>query len=415
VILVADDASSIEGSGPIRHRSSAHVVRGSWIAAAPLLLAVAGTIARADDAARTEIYGFARLDMGYQSGQSDPAWPDVLRPTKLPSFANEYGADGRFFAGVRDSRLGVKSFVPTDHGGLRTIVEFDLLGVGVDAGRTTFRLRHAYGELGEFGAGQTWSPFMDSDVFPGSLEIWGPNALVSFRNVQVRWMPLRGDTRLTFALERPGASGDAGDYADRGEREDVQTRFPLPDLSAEYRAAASWGYVELAGILRHIEWDDLGTDEVDLSGDALGWGLNLSSNVELGASDTLHLQFVYGEGIQNYMNDAPADIGIEPGEGGVALPLYGVVAFLDHTWNEQFSSSLGFSHLDIDNSEGQAASAFHIGQYALGNLLYHPVPDTMVGLEVQWGRRENFEDGFDSDDLRVQFAAKDSFSSRIGV
>ena len=32
-------------------------------------------------------------------------------------------------------------------------------------------------------------------------------SLVFFRNVQVRWMPIQGDTRLTFALERPGATG----------------------------------------------------------------------------------------------------------------------------------------------------------------------------------------------------------------
>ena len=29
--------------------------------------------------------------------------------------------------------------------------------------------------VGQFGAGQTGSPFMDSDVFPNSLEYWGPN------------------------------------------------------------------------------------------------------------------------------------------------------------------------------------------------------------------------------------------------
>ena len=65
--------------------------------------------------------------------------------------------------------------------------EFELFGTGVDEGQTTFRLRHAYGELGQFGAGQTWSPFMDPDVFPNSVEYWGPTGMVFFRNVQFRW------------------------------------------------------------------------------------------------------------------------------------------------------------------------------------------------------------------------------------
>ncbi|HQY88054.1 MAG TPA: DcaP family trimeric outer membrane transporter, partial [Tepidisphaeraceae bacterium] len=95
--------------------------------------------------------------------------------------------------------------------------EFEMFGTGADAGQTTFRLRHAYGEIGKFGAGQYWSPFMDVDVFPNTLEYWGPTGMVFFRNIQVRYMPIQGDTRLTFALERPGASGDGGVYSDRIE------------------------------------------------------------------------------------------------------------------------------------------------------------------------------------------------------
>lgn len=109
----------------------------------------------AEEKPRMEIYGAAMMDMGYQTGQNDPNWFDVLRPTKLPSFANEYGTDGRYFAGVRQSRLGVKGFIPTSAGEIKTIFEFELFGTGVDAGQTTFRLRHAWGELGQVGAGQT--------------------------------------------------------------------------------------------------------------------------------------------------------------------------------------------------------------------------------------------------------------------
>jgi len=119
-----------------------------------------------------EVYGFAMLDFGYQFKQNHPDWFDVVRPTKLPSFPNEFAPNGKVFSGVRQSRLGVKSSTPTKYGALKTQFEFELFGTGVDAGQTTFRLRHAYGELGQFGAGQTWSPFMDIDVFPNSLEYW---------------------------------------------------------------------------------------------------------------------------------------------------------------------------------------------------------------------------------------------------
>ena len=46
---------------------------------------------------------------------------------------------------------------------------------------------------------------------------------------------------------------------------------------------------------------------------------------------------------------------------GVALPVLGVVAFLDHTWNEHFTSSVGYSLVDIQNSNAQLPSDFHQG------------------------------------------------------
>jgi len=151
-----------------------------------------------------DLYGFVMADTGYDFGQTNPQWFDVVRPTQLPSYADQYGGNGNTYFSVRQTRFGVKTSTPTGLGDLKTQFEFELFGTGVDAGQTTFRLRHAYGELGQFGAGQTWSPFMDIDVFPNSLEYWGPNGMVFFRNVQVRWMPIRSSrTDLTFALERP--------------------------------------------------------------------------------------------------------------------------------------------------------------------------------------------------------------------
>jgi len=367
-----------------------------------------------------EVYGFVMLDIGENFTTINPDWFDTMRVTKLPSFEDQFGKDGSTFAGVRQTRFGARSTTPTDLGDLKTTFEFELFGVGVDEGQTTFRLRHAYGELGHFGAGQTWSPFMDIDVFPNSLEYWGPTGMVFFRNVQVRWMPIQGDTRLTLALERPGASGDAGVLSDRIELQNVRGRSPIPDFSGEYRFGRPWGYVEAAGMLGWIKWDDILNDQFDLSGSATRWGVNLSSNVKFGGS-TLRLQFVFGEGIQNYMNDSPVDVGIAPNPGdivspikGEAIPLIGTVVFLDHNWDKQWSTSVGYSYQDNDNTEGQDDDAFKTGHYALGNLLYSPVPNVMLGGELQWGRREMFRDPFVGKGFKAQFSFKYSFSATIG-
>ena len=42
-----------------------------------------------------DIYGFAMLDTGYQSKQNDPDWFDVVRPTNLPAFDDQFGRRSR--------------------------------------------------------------------------------------------------------------------------------------------------------------------------------------------------------------------------------------------------------------------------------------------------------------------------------
>jgi len=392
----------------------------------PLLaiLAALAAPAMAQDAPtkpKFDVYGFAQLDFGFQIDRINPDWYDVMRPTKLPAFAGEFGTDGNSFMSVRQSRFGVQSWVPTSAGELYTIFEFDMFGVGADAGQTTIRLRKAYGQLGKFGAGQTNSAFMDIDVFPNTLEYWGPNGMVFFRNLQVRYMPIQGQSFLTIALENPGASADQGEYADRIELTGVEAKFPLPDLTAQYRSGHDWGYVQLGGIVRRIEWvDQNATPAFDLSGDATGWGFSLSSNIKIN-KDVLRLQGVYGEGIQNYMNDAPVDIGIQNNFSnpvtpiiGVALPMWSVVAFYDRTWNDKWTSSIGFSHLDIDNSDGQTPDAYHSGSYAAVNLIYYPVPNVLAGIEYTWGQRNNNSDGWTFDDNRVAVSFKYSFKQTLG-
>jgi hypothetical protein len=62
------------------------------------------------------------LDSGYNFGVIN--WFDVVRPTQLPSFPGEFGANGNTFFGVCQTRFGVKSSTNTGLGELKTIFEF---------------------------------------------------------------------------------------------------------------------------------------------------------------------------------------------------------------------------------------------------------------------------------------------------
>ncbi|MCR6640872.1 MAG: hypothetical protein NVV82_18230 [Sporocytophaga sp.] len=44
-----------------------------------------------------QIYGFGMGDGGYNFDRIDPDWYDVVRPTKLPAFKNEFQTNGNTF------------------------------------------------------------------------------------------------------------------------------------------------------------------------------------------------------------------------------------------------------------------------------------------------------------------------------
>ena len=363
-----------------------------------------------------QISGLIMTDVGYNFSQINPNYFDVMRPTQLPSYSNQYPPDGVMYFSIRQSMLDLKSYTKTRYGELTTRFAFNLFGVGSNEGQTAFHILYAYAELGMMGVGHNWSLFCDFDGFPNIVEYWGPVGMSLCKNVQIRIIPINGENRLAFAIEKPGASADEGIYRDRIELSDVNPKFSIPDFSGEFRLTRDWGYAELAGIVRRIAWVDMGNEPFDLSGKAIGWGFNLSTNLKLGARNVFMGQAIIGEGIQNYMNDAPTDIGIQNDFSnanspikGVALPLYSFSTYLNHTWNTNFSSSLGFSAIKIQNSDGQKPDAFRQGKYASVNLLYYPVPGVMAGVELLWINRENYSDGWKTSATKIQFSFRYSF------
>ena len=50
---------------------------------------------------------------------------------------------------------------------------------------------------------------------------------------------------------------------------------------------------------------------------------------------------------------------------GKPLPVLGAVLFYDINWSAKWTTSIGYSMLDIDNVEGQDDGAFSKGHYAL--------------------------------------------------
>ncbi len=395
--------------------------------AAPPSTSLAGTSSSGGESTGSfEIYGFAQVDYIQDFKRVDPAWDATLRPSKIPTVDGIFGDDGQGIISVRQSRFGVRATQPVGGRDLFVRFEFDLFGVGGDAGQTTFRLRHAYGEWGPILAGQTNSLFMDGDTFPNTVDYWGPNGMVFLRNPQIRYTYKTGANQFAFAIEQPSNDIDPGNVRllDSDIAGSLQGDEELPDLTAQWRYTGDWGHVQAAGILRRVGFETAGTPNNEPSDSKVGWGINLTSNIKVLEKDVIHLGAVYGEGIASYMNDGGTDLapqadnlGTPPVDGvpplglrGDVVPLLGLMAYYDHYWNDQFSSSIGYSRVQVDNTNFQEPTAFKIAQYASVNLLYTPSDKILMGGEFLWGSRED-KDGASGEDYRVQFSFKYNFSS----
>ena len=97
---------------------------------------------------------------------------------------------------------------PDGLGEVKTDMSFDLFGTN---GGTQIHWLNAWAELGMFGAGQTYSNFMDIDVFPNTIDYWGPSGMVFVRNPQLRFTPWNKDgNTFAISLESPNSAIDTG-------------------------------------------------------------------------------------------------------------------------------------------------------------------------------------------------------------
>ncbi len=370
--------------------------------------------------AHLDVYGFVQADGIYDVNRVDPDWNATLRPSKIPvSCPADVGCgnDGESILSVRQSRLGFKGFLPTPVGDLNTKFEFDLFGVGDDAGETTFRLRHAWGELGSFGAGQTWSLLMDPDVFPNTIDYWGPVGMVFLRNPQIRYTPFRNEAwSASVAVENPSAAVDSGKV---GQIDPNLGAFDgwnrIPDFTAQLRTQGDWGHVQLAGIVRRVGYQIRSLDGDGPDGHEWGGGANLSGVFNVFDNDQVLWQVAGGKGFANYMNDGGTDLAPDsapPGAEATTVPLLGWLLYYNRQWNERWTSSIGFSEHRQFTTSGQTDEAFKVGQYGNVNLLFHPTPQMFVGPEFLWGRRKN-DGGKDGTDSRVQVSFHYDFAATI--
>jgi len=361
--------------------------------------------------ARVEIYGQAQADAIYDFKKMNPQWAATERPSQIPIFcpgSPGCGKDGAFTFSVRQSSLGVRGFIPSEYGLIKTDLAFDLFG---SDGGTNIHWLRAWAEMGMYGVGQYDSNFMDISVFPNTIDYWGPSGMVFVRNPQFRMTPFSRDgMTLAVSLEAPNSIIDTGKVTDVDPAlgAGITSRNRLPDAVVSFGYQGDWGHVRAAGILRQVGFQNTASADGEPSGDKTGYGLNLSGTWKVFGKDQFNWQVVGGQAIASYMNDGGVDLAPNASLQAETVKSLGWLAYYNHAWSDKWSSAIGASQHQQTNTDGQFNTAFRRGSYGSINVLYTLAKNVMTGAEYIWGKNEA-KDGSSATDYRLQWSTRVTF------
>ena len=328
-----------------------------------------------------KIGGFVKADFIYDFDPIDST--DVFNTTAIPVGAPPR-TNTRFHA--RQTRMSVDTRWASDERIVRIFVEGDFFGgSGTDGNRDsddTFRIRHAYGEVGSLLVGQTWTTFTDVAAAPATLDFEGSVSSVNRRQAFVRWTQqvLNEDLTLALAAENPqfivvpppGITGDSVN--------------PSPDVVARLRLDKERAQFQVAYLYRLGGFQPTGGRVITNS----AWGLNFTG-VVLSRKDTskAYSQILFGEGIGSYrgLPDAAPDSATTD----QVLGLTGWMVGYTRDWTERLTSNFTYAENTLDNSLLQPPDDVHRTTYLSANLIWNPETRVRVGIEYLNGLRENID------------------------
>jgi len=350
-----------------------------------------------------KVYGYAQLDAthdfkGRTADISNNDYASVLFVQPFDNSANGNTRKGQTFFTARTSRLGVMSSTPTGLGTLAVKLEGDFAAPNQFQGElasnsTGFRLRHAYGELGSWLIGQTWSNFLDLRSYPESVDFNPVGSVALLRQPQVRYSFKLGNGSVSVAMENPQSLTFANDF-DR-----------TPDFTLRAGKGGNWGHVSAQAATLEYRNDNRSKR---------GYGLGVSGSFDL-RGDTLAWGLQGGDGIGRYMFNSLLQGATDTGTEIRTWQASGWNLGYTHVWNSALRSNLVLSQTRF-----HADAAANAAQRAIGNPDLFPnrridqlsinsfwgvAKNTELGLEYAYGKRATFNDEVGTQN-RVNFTAR---------
>ena len=332
------------------------------------------------------IGGYARVDAIVDSRNNGNQYEFQPSSIPVPGQPGSNGGEQSTLSG-KGTRLEFELRRPVAFNDtLRIFNQWDFFG-NTSANTMDLRLRHFYGQAWNILIGQTYSAFMDIDVWPDVVDYKGPNGILDRRQPQIRYtLPIHDEATkllLVASIEQPS-----------GQIDTSTPPFPtgsttvnhVPDGVMHLRWEGALGHFQGGAVFRDLAYES----DQGPSSSVLGWGLNASGSLNVLANDKLSWQVTYGEGIAHYVNDLTSlslDAALDDGKLK-AIPVLATMAAYTHQWGEHWRSTVsgGYVHVDAPASLGPFAIDHTI--YTSANIMWRPTKSLCLGLEYLYGLKE---------------------------
>jgi hypothetical protein len=355
-----------------------------------------------------KFYGYTQLDMTLDLGArvadiENNDWATILPAVPADGTPDEKHKKPQLYLTARTSRFGIETKTPTALGPVGVKLEGDFNAPNSFQSETftnsvIFRLRHAYGTVGGFLAGQTWTTFIDLAAYPDVVDFNGPGTIALVRNPMLRYTLPVGPATLTLAAENARGTQFGTSNAK------FQT---VPDFHANLGFSGSWGTLSLRGVSQYYRSAFTTTlpDGTVVTADRdpvskFAFAGAASGSLKLGG-DTLVWQFSGGPGIGRYMLNALGTGG--SGAGGYTVDaagnmqlwtVYGAHVGYTHVWSPAFRSNLVGSGCWASDANINGAAATNAVQkewlQGFVNSFWTFAKNAEFGLEFAYGEWRSF-------------------------
>ncbi len=284
-----------------------------------------------------------------------------------------------YYNSLNQTRLGFEVTRKLENTNVFVRLETDFNGPNGE-----YRIRHAYGQIGNLLVGQTWSLFSNVSSLPPTVDGNGPTGSVTLRTPQIRYRgkSFKGmDWSVAMEYSQPDLNPQETDTLH------LQTVQMIPDFTGRIQRQGLLGDVQLSLIATTITTKDIHSK----ISNSFGLGTSLSGTIRVTKKHKLLYQATWGRSISHFIttfSGTGQDAAFNPITNKFeSLTSYSGFVSYGFNWDKDISTNFSFGSANQVNKAFQPDDSFKNSISFSVDTFWRVIEGARIGLEYVYGQR----------------------------